>query len=410
MRVVARLVATLIVAASAGAAIAQDHGPVAPVPSPTLPNGVGPESPIKAIGKIPFHGEMLDAILYVQGNRAALLLRDAQGNSDVKGIETTSDALALLADRRVAFLWPALLDWAGHDLGKLRVFSVADAAANYAAGLVATAPNSTAESSVRPKTMLLLKYAEALHHAGRIDEASDILRKARDTMRRRNDWERAEWVMVSTRMASYAYMRSGADAALDILEDAQTVFANDTSYGINFAINRAVNLALAGRYALALDAIDTARARYDAFMSKGREGTPVPGSERQFAWIRACALHGLGREAEARAALAPALVTEEPQDRYFKLDSNTLILERAYKCMGDAGELVKILVAQADANPVGAHAALLLEPAAHPEDMAPALLAAVRADPRMKALAAARFRPLPPDLVPALDNWAAQGR
>ena len=103
-------------------------------------------------------------------------------------------------------------------------------------------------------------------------------------------------------------------------------------------------------------------------------------------------------------------MSEEPQDDYFKLDTNTVILERAYKCMSDAAALVDVLVAQADTDPGGLDAALLLEPAAHPEEMTPALLAAVRADPRMKALAAARLRPLPAELVPALDDWGTRRR
>lgn len=409
MRGIANIVSALLALACADAAIGQDRLPTVPALPEGLPHGVEPDSPIKAIAKIPFHGETVDAVLYVQGNHAALLLRDAQGNSNAKDIQTADEALALLADRRFAFLWPALLDWAGPDLGKLRAFSVADAAANYAVGLAVTAPNSTAESSVRPKTMLLLKYAEALHHAGRIDEASDVLRRARDAMQRRDDWERAEWVMVSNRMASYAYSRGDVDGAIKILDDAQRDFA-DGSYGINFEVNRAVYLVLSGRYALALSAIDTARTHYDAFARQEDEGGPVPGSDRQFAWIKACALQGLGRKAEARAALAPALASEEPQDDYFKLDTNTAILERAYKCMSDTAALVDVLVAQADTNPGGLDAALLLEPAAHPEEMTPALLAAVRADPRMKALAATRLRPLPAELVPALDDWGTRRR
>ncbi|GAL99757.1 hypothetical protein [Sphingomonas parapaucimobilis] len=69
------------------------------------------------------------------------------------------------------------------------------------------------------------------------------------------------------------------------------------------------------RPAKALAAIDAVEARFQAPGGLFAGDVRVKGSDRQFAWIRACALQQqLGRTAEAKAAAAPLYPIAEPQD------------------------------------------------------------------------------------------------
>jgi len=57
----------------------------------------------------------------IDGDHAKLRVRTPDGKiTPLRNVESTDDALAILADERLAFAWPALLAWAGDDLHILR--------------------------------------------------------------------------------------------------------------------------------------------------------------------------------------------------------------------------------------------------------------------------------------------------
>jgi hypothetical protein len=392
-----------------GAAAVAQTAPAPVVAVPAAPR-VAPDpyaAWIKASGTMDYHGRPVRVDLLVNGHEAAIRAR-AGAAVEMRPITTADMAILLLLDRRLEFLWPALLDWAGPDLGRFRAFSVADAEAAYNNGELRAPPRTTAESSTRPKTRRLFQYSEALWFAGYRDKARALVDTARAETGLRTDWDRTEWTMLSARLASYTDNAGQHDDAIKLLIEAKATLGADSPYAINFDINRAAYLAEAGRSAEALALIETLAPQFETKKDGkyGKGGEKVPGSERQFAWIKACALSGLGRAEEATRALAPVLNERQARDPDFVVTPNAAIRQRAYVCMKQVDGVVRELLAEMDEVLVAPRALYWMTPGATPAGLDPAMLAAVRADPRMKAAMAGRLRPLPAELTPALNGWA----
>ena len=322
-------------------------------------------------------------------------------------LSTPSEVLRVLADRRLAFMWPALEAWAGPGLEPMRARMLADAQARFRNGAPRPA-QGTAESSVRPATRALLQLASELDGAGRTAEAIALLRDRLAKPPGKGDWQQSEFAMISLRLATIHYGRGNMAGAIEALQAAGQGLP-ESRYSLNFDVNRASYLVQGGQYAAGLELIDRTLARYAGEL--GEKWTPgedqVPGSMREFALIRACALKGLDRRQEAKAELDALLSAPEPSDPVFVLTNNATLRFRALLCQRDV-EALASFVADALNGPAVADGLMLwLQRDFETPHLEPALVQAVRAHPKVTAAAAARVRPLPPELSAVLNRKPA---
>lgn len=314
--------------------------------------------------------------------------------------------LLLLADRRFEPLWPAMIEWAGPGLERAARSDIDLARAVYDGGGTLWS-NTTAQSSTRPRIRALLQYARALQHAGRVEDATVVLRNEISTMPLDTEWGQAEATMLRLQLVHGHHENGDSEAALAELRQGEDALRG-TSYAVNFTVNRAATLAEIGRYAEALAAIEAARQEFDT-LSEGEPGEGserIPGSDRQFAWIRACALHGLGRAAEAAELMRQVRAAREPRDAFFVVSSNFDVQLRADICMGNREAVVLHLLNLIEEDPLIFPVGHMLQP--NFLSMLPGFertMRDVRVDPRIVASTRERMRELPPDFAPALRHW-----
>lgn len=372
-----------------------------PVPAPII--AADPSAAyVKASGWVEGAEGRTFVELLIDGDDAALRTRVA-GASRPRYLILTypADALMLLADRRLEFLWAPLTDWTGPSLERMRARMIR----RFRSAMETARPDApsanTSESTVRPRVRALLQYARMLDLTGHGADAEEMLRGQLSTMRFKQGggWRGIEWSSVATAIAVSRVLRddrAGAIAEYATMERAM----GRSPYTVNAIVNRAASLAMDGQYVSALATVDQAWARY----LKENQGDKVPGSERQFAWIRACALSGLGRDADARVQERVLRDDRELYDDHFVIEPDNDLLVRSAKCRRDGAEVARLI--GRDLRRVGrSQALILLQPAYRARGADVAIIDAVRADPALKAAAATHVRVLPPEMTAALNGW-----
>jgi tetratricopeptide (TPR) repeat protein len=349
----------------------------------------------------------LEAALEIDGkSRGYLRITDASGSVVQRTkLVTHRQVLPLLIDRRLSPLWPALLDWAGPSLERLRARMLADSEAAFARGKKAygeeIAPFLTGKAGAIGERAVLLFVT------GSPDRAIAMLQDATAGWDRARSWDKDEQGLLLNMLGSLLSQRGRT-------EEADRVFASAPeqlgpgSHLLNTMATHGFLLAEAGLYQQALDVVDATAAQYKA-KAKTINGMlrTIPGSERYFAATRGCALSGLGRLGEAEAALKPVLATGEPRSLLWKVEeSNSEIRIRTFLCLKDADRLAQEIVKSVAAAPVAPAAVMFLQPRYSRPGVDTTVWASVRADPRMVAALTPIARPLPPELVPALNDWA----
>jgi len=398
MKRIFALVSAALVVAPAAAQTAPAPAPVA-VPDPLA-------SYVVATGTVDGPKGKIQLQLLISGDNAAMrgLL---PGETQWRYMTLSADpdaALRLLADRRVAFLWTPLLAWTGADFGLMRQRMVAHAEKAYAVAAPRASENS-ADSVVRAPTRALLQLANVLARAGYADRALALLDEDRARRTLRSDQDMSEWVIVTVRKANVLIGLGRYDEAIALLAEARDRIGADNVFAVNLDINRAAALANLGRSADALALITEARARFDRGAVKRRGSVKLDGSDRQFEWIRGCALDGLGRHDEARSAFATVLGAPEPADPFFKTESNDDLRFRIYTCTRDSRALADTIAADATEAVLAPGAFLVMQPRWGTSNDPGGTIAAARADPAARFAVAQWMRDLPPALIPALNRW-----
>ncbi len=341
--------------------------------------------------------------LLVQGERAAIREWHAGmgfGRPEIYEISSVASVLALLADRHYQFLWDELAPWAGPDLGLVRerLRLQAEAISNQT---MSAPPISSAESATSPRVSDFIRLTAIYLQIGEAPLAEKVMETylAAIGPKGRSTQQTSDWVLAKARLATVLQVSDKVDQSYRHYADIQAQ-AGRSDYALNGLVNHAAVLAENGRHAEALELIDAAWEKYRR--QAGDEG--LAGSERQFAWIRACALDGLGRAAEADAAYQPVRNSGAVADRDFIVERKESIEWRAHWCRRREAELKAFLLAEL-AGDRPTMAVLALQPAYQSELLNADLLAKMRADPDIRAAAAKRMRVLPPAMTPALNRY-----
>lgn len=378
--------------------------PVAPrvlVPPPPVYVGGGPSAPScipsNAVSIGPPGGQ-LPFCLRTAGFAVPRLIRTDDVGQDAWRVDNAT-ALALLADRRYETIWPALERAMGANRTTIRDAVVREAQQAYSIGFPTRGASNTLESINSGQIRLVLDFALALSQAGRTEEALQLLRRQLPDVdsRRRNFDTQFDWVSLKLREAQIYFSAGQHSAALTSLDQVVTHPNIRRDIRVNAMVNRAAMLAELGQGAEALALIDAA---LEIFQDSGLQLT---GSDRQFAWIRACALHQLGRTTEAETAIKPLRNAPE-----FVGDPGVLqpptsgIALRAALCLGDDAWVASMAESS---NLSIDYFAISLQPhfrTANPRQQATLDAARARlADSPVMA----RFRVLPDSYRAALNNW-----
>jgi hypothetical protein len=335
-----------------------------------------------------------------------LFVSDADGKqlgTQFVYIDSPDMALRILADPRYSFLWAGLTQWAGDDLGKLRDRYRSAAREAMETG-VPRDPRNTAESSTGPRLRATLQYASVLAETGDIETARTLLLAQLPGMDLTSDDRVSDWVLVRIRLAQLLWKSGRGPEALEMLS-AVPDQVRQSVYRLNIDVNRAALLAESGRYAEALEAIQTSQDSFQSYKkAKGQHGSKVGGSARHFDWIRACALHGLGRGDEAQAIIG-TLETSRPSSSGFVVEADAGVKMRAYACMQDGVRYTDQILADFARKSALVGSALIVQPAFDWPSVSAITLKETHEEPRIKALFPERVRILPLSYLPALNHW-----
>jgi len=347
------------------------------------------------------------AELHVAGDSAIILIRLADGSiASARAVNDVSDALGILADRRLAFAWPALLAWAGSDLTLLRERAVARARMAAEAGLLGAEPSGQAEKwAGDPAVSATLHYARALSDAGHKTDAITVLREAIAQTPGDAEHNYAR-VFLTMRLANMQFESGDVAAGIAQLEAAERDKALDGEYELNIVVNLAMALARSGQYQRALVTINNAWRDFDAGAAESEDYLKVPSSEANFAWIKACALDGLGSHEKARALMAGIVAAPD-----WPVDDTVPATARlnGFLCMhDDAGFAAEIAAQLQSAAPAGA-VFLQAQPGAHEYAPDRAVVTAALHRPALIKAMAGQVRDLAPAFAPALQGWRAAG-
>ena len=366
------------------------------VPAPADPFA----SMVRAAGDAEMEGENYRIEFLVDGPLAALRISGGpNGGAGIYPLTSPAEILLVLADQKLRFLWPAVTEYAGPSLERLKRGLLASSKMGYERREPIFFASATGESVLRPPARAISQYSRALERTGDLSGAVELLRKEALALNLKKGWGRTEYSVLWTQLAGVLHNSGQSDAALaEIATGLKTL--GSSQYADNLAITRAAVLTESGRYAEGLRAVDQVWERY-----RNRGSERVAGSERQFAWIRACALNGLGRTAEAEAAFPNLDALPDPVDQDWVVPTNTSIQSRALQCKGDVEGLVRLTVAQLQSGRLLPPILLYLQDGYQVQKDVRRVWLKVRSDPRVIAAAKGRVRQLPPEYTPALNGW-----
>lgn len=322
---------------------------------------------------------------------------------------TVAYALAILSNPDASALHPVILSEAGADLARLRSADLADLKRHdyksdfSEASLVSLNPGAIGRLIDKAKALRQLGYGELARTS-----VEKVLASFEEKLKPGKPLsDEKQWRWMSLRLSYSSILRESGD--FDRVIANYRALANDerimAKYRTNAKVNLAATLAETGRYAEALATIDEAKAEFASYQDDGYHYN-LAGSNRHFDWIRACALIGLDRKAEAEPLIAAVLASpENPVDEYADIYSTSSIERRLYACTGDV-ERMAAFVQRSPSHPLyGQFGYLYLQPGLNFRlERDNAFLKAVQARPELKDLAEQMVL-LPPSAIPALNGW-----
>ena len=329
-----------------------------------------------------------------------VLCDDARQLGQAVAVQSTDQALGLLAFKPFAPLWPQAEARWGVGLSILRDEIVANdgRVGDPRYGRMMDEANRRAFA----RAPMLMSVGRTVDAFREIDALQKALSERRNARRERLAFDRA---MVMTRRAGMLADLGRRDEAADSLAAYLPAMGKEDPYRANIVVNLAAYLAETGRHAEALALIEPAYADFRASQPAG-QAYRISGSDREFAWIHACALAGLGREADAaRYVSMIRTADQQPWDRYVPSPKRTsAIALRMYRCMDDEAGWFGVFDERELTLPLGEW--IRLQPAyARADGMRQGWTVPADIRARYDAL----YRTLPPAYDPALNQWRQRG-
>jgi hypothetical protein len=241
-----------------------------------------------------------------------------------------AEALSLLADQRLEFLWPALERWGGDDLSTLRNQTLDRTRRGWQEGRPTAPTDAVAEIGMSSRGRAMAQYINALSDAGQWSTALDLLTSERKRARGNSLRDQLEISWIISHTAMVLERMAEPERELQTWREGIELFAGSV-LSVNPRLSLAARLAETGRYADSLELSEVARA---AFLA-GDRSNRVPNALPQFDWIRACALKGLGRAKEADVLMAGVADAEQVEMRRVRLPRVRDHEQRAYQCLRD---------------------------------------------------------------------------
>lgn len=316
-----------------------------------------------------------------------------------------SEILTILASVRASNVWPMIEAYLGPDGERIRTEirqqarRILQDGCSFADQCGSTVLENQAEGNIA----IALRAANLLSSVGYTSEALAVLDAnlpkpgADGSLAPVDEYS---WHAIKLKMATIPLGQGNFGEADARLRELATARLANSSLQINAMITRAALLAQLHRAEEALALVNEAELRFLA-EAKGAE---VRGSNRHFAWIKACALKELGRVAEAKSVLRGVRSELKSMNNQFGMadDSETIRLRSAL-CRGDDSEIANLL--QDDKLLLGAPGALIFQKSKrwmYPGDAE----TIERAENRLRATGKlAEFRQLPSGLTSALNAW-----
>ncbi len=394
----------LLIAALAGTAAAASATPMPPpvfappAPAPQMAAPCPPRLTV-TIGR----KEDVNACILQARGWAYLVVFNPSNYAERLALPLDHDMLfTLLASTDMASLWPQIIAFTGADGSKLRAALRARSQELRSSNWAAPKSTNQLENFVGGSVLATMQAADLAYEAGDGADAVGLLQAKRAQLElgglKDND-KQFDWISLAMREAKLQQWLGNIAAATAIYDMIGANRAIYAGYRVNGAINKAAMLAELGQAAASLALITQAQTDFD----RTSNGPKVPGSDRQFAWIRACDHHLLGNEKEARKAMAVIKAAPaELRNAQGMIAPTSGIEVRLAFCLKDDGMLADFV----------SGSEYLLEPAAlllqnelvwFPRDRSVTI---DRVRQRFaKSGYAPRIRQIPAALVPALNRW-----
>lgn len=277
--------------------------------------------------------------------RGWLMLRAEDVNTGERYRDMTveyENVFGMLSSTKAAALWPRLMAFVGEDGEGWRRALRKRADDLLTTGTATPRDGSPLENFVGGSVLITLQAAELYWQAGDAAMATKLLRDKRleleslDALTNPN--LQFSWISLLLRQAKQVINNGDLEAGLELyrLIEAQTQF--EGGFRANGLVNHAAVLAEFDRPREAIVLLDAAE------KAAGPRRGWVQGSERQFAWIRACALYQLGDKKGMEKAMevirkaAPALRRASGGIA----STESIELRMAY-CMNDDAAVAQIL-------------------------------------------------------------------
>ena len=325
-----------------------------------------------------------------------IVAANAKGIKTIVSLESYDEVLAALSDRRLAPLWPTILDWAGPDLGRIRTRWLAAARDKFQRPIEPFLRDWMSEkdkawqrrdAEVRSYRRYR-DYVRALFDAGDSARAFAVLDEAAalpPLVSDRGYESGRTWIAI----ANLKWKMGDVGGALAAIARGRATLGGDAYPFVgNLDANAAFYLVSSGQYQAALTL-------FDQFKAAKPKGTMRSG-ELEWSGIQACALSGLGRAADATKAwrrLYDAAATgAKSLERTIFCSSAPMMTIRYFNRLLADQHLLNI-------------PALRLQPDRHGPQIEQSAVESVRRDAAVSALFHATQRDLPAALWPALNEW-----
>lgn len=331
------------------------------------------------------------------------IISDAIGFDIVQVPMTIALAKMIITNKLYRPLHKQIMEWGGVGFEKMRI-RTAEKAFPQSIG------SNNLLSMQSGNNSITLSKNKDFRELGYIDRAlallNPVLARYPGTKKRLSGSAQWEWTSFTLAKAGTLMRQGRLDEVVLLYKDfeSQPLIAQDLK--ANTSVNLAAYLAEAGRYEEALSALDLAETAHGAAVPS-YDNVKISGSDREFMWIRACALHGMGKRDEAKLLTDKLYVMPDQAASYLaSMTPTSFIKLRLAFCIEDSDALASLVQQSHIKNsPLPSYATVFLQQGYQFDYVdRSALLQRVRDDPRLRDVLA-QVEQVAPEQMPAINVW-----